>query len=50
VQFIELDRFGSSGELVQLEPMEALSAPTGLFEHPADRARVDIADVGCGLN
>ena len=32
MQFIELDRFGSSGKLVQLEPVEALGATTGLFE------------------
>ena len=50
VQFVELDRFGSSSKPVQLEPVEVLGATAGLFEDAAHRAGVDIADVRCGLN
>jgi hypothetical protein len=50
VQFVELNCWGCIGELVQLEPMESLGARTSLYEDATDRAGVDIADLGCGLN
>lgn len=50
MQFVELDRLGRRGELLELEPMEVFGPTAALLEDAVDGPGVDVADVGGGLD